>query len=556
MPGRPRPAPGRDRVAAPGLGAAAADDARVHRVQAPRLRLRRRGARRAVPWPRHPHRLRGPVSGVRPRVLRVLRPLPAPEHRGARAPVPGARDVAGPGGGEVPVHHRVRAGIPRDGREARAGGGERDVTHRSVEVPVIARVEGEGALHLRLEDGEIADLRLEIYEPPRFFESFLRGRHFSEVPDIVPRICGICPVAYQMSAVHGLEQLFEVQVPAGTRELRRLLYFGEWIESHVLHVFLLAAPDFLGYHDAIEMAAHEPELVKKALGIKRVGNDLMAAIGGREIHPVSPRVGGFSKAPRRLDLDPFLSRLEDALAELPGIADFAAGLERPSLPRPAEMVALVHPDEYAINEGGLASTDGRAFDATTFEAETREEHVAHSNALHSVMADSGEPYFVGPLARVNLNEERLTPVARECAARLGLHAPEPDPFLSMAARVVETALAIEESIRLIRGYEPPEPPCAEVSPRPGRAMWVTEAPRGILYHRYDVAGDGTIVEAKIVPPTAQNLRHMEADLRTFVPGVLDRSDEELQRLCEMVVRNYDPCISCATHFLRLEIERT
>ena len=430
------------------------------------------------------------------------------------------------------------------------------MTHRTVEVPVIARVEGEGALHLKVKDEEIQDLRLEIYEPPRFFEAFLVGRHFSEVPDIVPRICGICPVAYQMSAVHGLERLFGVEVPAGTHELRRLLYCGEWIESHVLHVFLLAAPDFLGLHDAIELAKTQPDLVKTALGIKRIGNDLMEVIGGREIHPVSPRVGGFSKAPRKRDLEPFLPRLEWALGQMPGIADLVATLPKPELPRPAEMVALVHPDEYAINEGDLASTSGRRFDVAKFEEVSREIHVEHSNALHSVMIDNGASYFVGPLARVNLNAAQLTPVARECAERAGLHVPESDPFYSMAARVAEVALAIEGSIQLISDYVPPEPPMAEVRPRAGRATWATEAPRGTLYHRYDVEEDGTIAAAKIVPPTAQNLRHMEEDLRAFVPGVLDRSDEELTRLCEMVVRNYDPCISCATHFLRLDIERT
>jgi coenzyme F420-reducing hydrogenase alpha subunit len=429
------------------------------------------------------------------------------------------------------------------------------MTHRSVEVPVIARVEGEGALHLKVQDDEILDLRLEIYEPPRFFEAFLAGRHFSEVPDIVPRICGICPVAYQMSAIHGLERLFGVEVTTGTRELRRLLYCGEWIESHVLHIFLLAAPDFLGFDNAIDMAKSQPELVRKALEIKRIGNDLMAAIGGREIHPVSPRVGGFSKAPRRRDLEAFLPRLGWALSEMPGIADVVASLPKPELPRPAEMVALVHPDEYAINEGTLLSTTGRAFDAAAFEEVSREVHVEHSNALHSLMVDTERPYFVGPLARVNVNADRLTPVARECAERAGLSVPEADPFFSMAARVAETALAIEESIRLITDYTPPEPPMAEVTPRAGRATWVTEAPRGILYHRYDVEDDGTIREAKIVPPTSQNLRHMEEDLRAFVPGVLDRPDEELARLCEMVVRNYDPCISCATHFLRLDVER-
>jgi coenzyme F420-reducing hydrogenase alpha subunit len=429
------------------------------------------------------------------------------------------------------------------------------MTHRSVEVPVIARVEGEGALHIAVEGDEITDLRLEIYEPPRFFEAFLAGRHFSEVPDIVPRICGICPVAYQMSAVHGLERLFGVTPSEGTRELRRLLYCGEWIESHVLHVFLLAAPDFLGLPNAIELAKTQPDLVKMALQIKRIGNDLMAVIGGREIHPISPRVGGFSKAPRRKDLEGFLPRLSWALEQMPGIADFVASLPAPAFPRPVEMVSMVSEDEYPMNEGSMASTDGRSWTFDEYETVTNEVHVEHSNALHSVMSDTQTPYFLGPLARANLNAERLTPVARECAERAGLRVPEVDPFFSMAARVAEVALSIEESIRIIEGYVPPDPPMARVEPRAGRAMWATEAPRGTLYHRYDVAQDGTILEAKIVPPTSQNLRHMEEDLRLFLPDVLDRPDEELARLCEMVVRNYDPCISCATHFLRLDIER-
>lgn len=429
------------------------------------------------------------------------------------------------------------------------------MTHRSVEVPVIARVEGEGALHIRVEGDEITDLRLEIYEPPRFFEAFLAGRHFSEVPDIVPRICGICPVAYQMSAIHGIERLFGVEVPAGTRELRRLLYCAEWIESHMLHVHLLAAPDLLGLDSAIDMARSEKGPLERGLALKRLGNDLLAAIGGREIHPVSPRVGGFSRAPRRRDLQAFVPRLEDALERILEVAEWVAGLPVPAFDRAAELVAMVHHEEYPMNEGDLLTTVGRAFDALTFEQVIEEVHVEHSNALHARFVEGGTPYFVGPLARIDLNAERLTPVARECAGRLGLGLPTFDPFASMAARVAETALALEESARLIRDYEPPDPPMVEPTPRAGRATWVTEAPRGILYHRYDVAEDGTIREAKIVPPTSQNLRHMEEDLRAFVPGVLDRDDEELTRLCEMVVRNYDPCISCATHFLTLDIER-
>jgi coenzyme F420-reducing hydrogenase alpha subunit len=375
------------------------------------------------------------------------------------------------------------------------------------------------------------------------------------VPDIVPRICGICPVAYQMSAIHGLEQLFGVQVPEGTRELRRLLYCGEWIESHILHIFLLAAPDFLGYRSAIEMAKDHPDLVKMALDIKRIGNDIMEKVGGREIHPVSPRVGGFSRAARKRELEPLLPRLEWALEQMPGVADLVASLPTPKLPREVELVSMVHPTEYPINEGSMASTTGRRWVFSEYEAVTQEVHVEHSNALHSVMTDTQTAYSTGPLARVNLNADLLTPVARECMARAGLTVPEGDPFFSMAARVAEAALAIEEAIRIIRGYVPPEPSMAEVVPKAGRGMWATEAPRGTLYHRYDVAEDGTILEAKIVPPTSQNLRHMEEDLRRFVPGVLDEPDEQLTRLCEMVVRNYDPCISCATHFLSLDIQR-
>jgi sulfhydrogenase subunit alpha len=431
------------------------------------------------------------------------------------------------------------------------------MTHRSVEVPVVARVEGEGALHVRIEGDAITRLELEIYEPPRFFESFLRGRHFSEVPDIVPRICGICPVAYQMSAIHGLERLFGVEVPEGTPELRRLFYCSEWIESHMLHVHLLAAPDFLGFDSAIEMAQRgfKPQ-VERGLRLKRVGNDLMAAIGGREIHPVSPVVGGFSRVPTRRQLRAFEGRLEDGLAEVLEVADFVAPLAMPSYPREVEMVSMVNQIDYPINEGHMASSSGRSWTPERYEEVIEEVQVAHSNALHSVFSDSGAPYFLGPLARINLNHAVLPPAAREAAERAGIDSfPEVDPFRSMAARVAETALAFEEALRLIRGYEPPDPAHVPVRPRAGRATWTTEAPRGTLYHRYDVDADGTIREAKIIPPTSQNLHHIEHDLRGFLPGVLDRSDEELTRYAEMMVRNYDPCISCATHFLRLDVER-
>jgi sulfhydrogenase subunit alpha len=425
---------------------------------------------------------------------------------------------------------------------------------RFVEIPSIARVEGEGALHIRTTGSTIEDLRLEIYEPPRFFEAFLAGRHFSEVPDIVPRICGICPVAYEMSAIHGLERLFGVAVPDGVRGLRRLLYLAEWIESHMLHVHLLAAPDFLSYESAIEMAADERPALERGLRLKRLGNDLMAAIGGREIHPVSPRVGGFSGVPTRRDLDAFLPRLDRAAEEILEVAEWVRGFPRPMFDRPAELVALVDPDEYPVNEGMVETTHGRTFDALTFEQNVREIQVPHSNALHAELIGAGS-YVVGPLARMNLNAGRLGPLAGRAMDLVRLPLPTADPFHSIAARVVEMAMAVEESAELIRRYRRPDPPMVEPTPRAGRATWITEAPRGMLYHRYDVDADGMILEAKIVPPTSQNLRHMEEDLRLFVPTVLDRPDDELALLCEMVVRNYDPCISCATHFLTLDVDR-
>lgn len=430
------------------------------------------------------------------------------------------------------------------------------MTHktRAVDVESIARVEGEGALHIRVEDGEIADLRLEIYEPPRFFEAFLRGRSFDEVPDIVPRICGICPVAYQMSAIYGLEELFEVEVDDQIHDLRRMLYLGEWIESHMLHVHLLAAPDFLGFESAIEMAKVDAGPVERGLEIKRLGNDVMAAIGGREIHPVSPRVGGFSKTPAPGLLRGFLPRIRRASERILEVADWVAAFPLAGLDVPVELVALVHGDEYPVNRGEVRSAAGRAFPMSAFEAEIEEFQVPHSNALHSRFRGGG-PYVVGPLARVSLNSDNLLPPALQAAERTGLGFPETDMFFSAAARVVETAHALAELEILIERYVQPEVAQVPVEPRAGRAHWITEAPRGMLYHSYEVTSDGTIAEAKIVPPTSQNLSHMESDLRAFVPSALHHNDLELVRLCEEIVRNYDPCISCATHFLTLDIDR-
>ncbi len=424
----------------------------------------------------------------------------------------------------------------------------------SIDVETLARVEGEGALHLRVKGSKVSDVKLRIYEPPRFFEAFLRGRSWTEAPDITARICGICPVAYQMSSVHAMEDAAGVKVTGQLRELRRLLYCGEWIESHTLHVFMLHAPDFLGYDDVIKMAGDHPELVQRALAVKKIGNDIVNVVGGREIHPINVRIGGFYRVPTRMELEPLLERLKLARDESVGFVKFVSTLPMQELEFDYEFVALRHPSEYPFNEGNVASNKGIDIPVRDYERVFQEQHVAHSNALHSVIRDRGN-YHTGPLARYNLNFDRLSPIAQQAAIEAGLGPVCRNPFQSILVRAVELLYACDEAIRIIEQYERPDRPFVEVQPKVGIGAGCTEAPRGILYHRYRIDEQGKIMEAKIVPPTAQNLPTIEDDVRRFVESHLDLGQNEMTLRCEQTIRNYDPCISCATHFLELHIER-
>lgn len=426
---------------------------------------------------------------------------------------------------------------------------------RTIRVRDLARVEGEGGLLLRIKNGEVNDVQLRIFEPPRFFEAFLRGRSRMEAPDITARICGICPVAYQMSSCHAIEAASGVRVSPGIRALRRLLYCGEWIESHVLHIYLLHAPDFLGYPDAIAMARDHGKDVKDALRMKKIGNTLMTVIGGREIHPVNVRVGGFYRAPTRGELRALVPELEWGRETARNAVAWSAKLPFPDFTRDYEFVALRHPDEYPIIEGRLVSSKGLDIEIRDYEKHFVEEHVEHSHALHSRIGDRGQ-YFCGPLARFNLNFDRLTPAAQAAAREAGLPVPCLNPFQGIAVRAVETLYAFEEALRLIEEYDPPEPSFVEVPAREATGWGVTEAPRGILYHRYRLDEIGLIQEAKIVPPTSQNLKTIEGDLVRLGTRLAAMTLPKATALAEQAVRNYDPCISCATHFLRLTIERT
>jgi coenzyme F420-reducing hydrogenase alpha subunit len=425
---------------------------------------------------------------------------------------------------------------------------------RTFEVPVLARVEGEGALHLTVRDGLVTDARLRIYEPPRFFEGLLVGRSYLEPVDLTARICGICPVAYQMSAAHAIERACGVEVDPAVRELRRLLYAAEWIESHLLHVALLHAPDFLGYDSGIAMAADLPDLVATALRLKRLGNDVLATVGGRAIHPVNVRVGGFHRSPRRAELAALWPELEWAVGALEGVARWTATFTFPDLDEEHPYVALWHPDEYPMNEGRVRSTEGLDIDVANWEEHLTEVQVEHSNALHGHLVD-GHPYAVGPLARWNLNFATLTPRVRALAGELGVQPPVRNPFRSIVVRALEALYAVEEAMRVVESYREPERPFVDVPPRAATGHAATEAPRGTLYHRYQLSADGTVLAARIVPPTAQVQPVIEDDLRVFAASHLSLPDAELQWRCEQVIRNYDPCISCATHFLRLTVDR-
>ena len=432
------------------------------------------------------------------------------------------------------------------------------MTHRNertLTVAGLARVEGEGAMHVRVVEDRVVDVRLEIYEPPRFFEALLRGRGYTEAPDITARVCGICPVAYQLSACHAIEDACGVTVDGTLADLRRLLYCGEWIESHALHIYLLHAPDFLGYDGAVELARDHRSIVERGLAIKKAGNELLTVLGGRAIHPVNVRVGGFYRAPSQAELTALVPALRRALDDALSTVEWVAGFEYPDFHHDHELLALVEPDRYAIESGTPATDRGLSFAVRDFEAHIVEEQVPHSTALHASLAGRGR-YLTGPLARYALSQHLLSPLARQAAGAAGLDVDCRNPFRSIVVRAVELVYAVEEALRLIDGYRPPQVAAVAVPPRAGVGYGATEAPRGTLFHRYALAADGTITSARIVPPTAQNQASIEHDLRALVGQRLHLDDHRLTHECEQAIRNYDPCISCATHFLTLSVERS
>jgi sulfhydrogenase subunit alpha len=424
----------------------------------------------------------------------------------------------------------------------------------TVDIAGLTRVEGEGSLRLQVRNGVVEVAHLEIFEAPRYFEQLVVGRTPDEVIDIVARICGICPVAYQMTAVHAFEHGLGIEIDPAVRALRRLLYCGEWIESHALHVYLLHLPDFLGYASALEMAHDHRAAVESGLTLKKAGNRIVELIGGRAIHPVSVRVGGFSRSFRRAEIVALKETVTTALEIALRTVDLVAGLDTPEFKREGRLVALRHPGEYPMNEGRIVSTDGLDLAPTDWRTEFSEEQVSWSHALQARGRD-GRAYLLGPMARITLAGDRLHPIAAGALRRTGLAGEiAVNPYRSIVARAVELVDATAEALDIVETYERPDAPAAAWQPGPASAAWATEAPRGLIFHAYELDDRGLVAHAQIVPPTSQNQAAIEADLAAFAPRVLELPHDKATLRIEQLIRSYDPCISCATHFLDLTVE--
>lgn len=427
------------------------------------------------------------------------------------------------------------------------------MTQKEIKVNYVARVEGEASLDVKVKDGKVEELYLDVYEPPRFFQGFLVGRKYDEVADTVSRICGICPVSHQLTALQALEDAMGVTVSQQTRDLRKLLALAQWIQSHTLHVYMLAAPDFLGYESVLAMTGDHLPVVQRALRLKKLGNDLTDLIGGRAVHPITCVVGGFTKVPSREKLLALRERLAQAKEEMLATVDLVAGLPLPDFTRECEHVALSHPDQYAVNEGRLVSTRGLDITVGEYRRYIKEKQVPWSHALHSYILGR-DSFMVGPLARVNLNFNKLSPDARRAAERTGIRFPNFNPFVSALARAIELVHCVDECVAIIDGLDPHDEEI-RLEIRPGEGAAITEAPRGALYHSYKVNAQGIVEKADIVSPTAHNVNNIEKDLWEFVPRVADLPEEEATLKCEMAIRNYDPCFSCSAHFLRMKIRQ-
>ena len=434
-----------------------------------------------------------------------------------------------------------------------------DTLNLTIEVPYVTRVEGHGNIVIDMKNGTLVTSHLQVVEPPRYFEAMLKGYPYTDVALITSRICGICSVGHQMTSLKATEKALGIPVSEQTVLLRKLLIYGATMQSHVLHIYFLAAPDLLGVPSVVPLAATHPDVVKMALRMKKLANDICDKLGGRTIHPNRLVPGGFTKLPSLADLTWIRTMLEqqmvpDAKASLALLKSLLSKF--PTFERETEYIGLSHEREYAFYDGDVASTDTGHSPVDDYLSVTNEYIVPHSTSKHC--RHSRTSYFVGALGRFNNNYPLLNPLAKAVAAELGLAPVVKNPFLNTAVQLVETVHVVEESLKLlddllVRGIKTEKPVVPERL-REGRAAEATEVPRGILFHDYTYDNRGQVVKANCIIPTTQNTQSIDDDMAELVPWMLEKgmTKEQMTLTLEMLVRAYDPCISCSVHFLDVE----
>ena len=422
-----------------------------------------------------------------------------------------------------------------------------------IDVHHVTRVEGHGNIVVGIANGKLEECRFDVVETPRFFEAMLRGRPYQEASHITSRICGICATGHATTSLRACEKALGILPSDQTVLLRKLSFHGEILDSHVLHVYMLVAPDFLGVGSVIPLASSHPEVVLRALRMKKLAGDLCAAVSGRHTHPIAMTVGGFTHFPKPGELESLCKRLEDCRADVDATIELCASLPWPQFERDTEYVSLTRPDEYAFIDGEIVTSDGTRLPIEDYRQVTNEYLVQHSSAKFT--RHQRESLMVGALARFNNNHAQLHPRAIAAAAALGLTPKVTNTFLNTAAQAVEIVHCVEDAIQVIdqlleRGITPEEPvPPTKMG---GEGVGACEVPRGILIHHYWIGEDGKLTGANCIIPTNQNIANLEGDMRTLVPQILHKPAEKIRLDLEMLVRAYDPCISCSVHVAKLE----
>ncbi len=423
----------------------------------------------------------------------------------------------------------------------------------NVNVHHLTRVEGHGNIVVDVKNGELVKCQLEIVEAPRFFEAMLRGRPYYEASHITSRICGICATGHATASLRATENALGVEISEQTKLLRKLLFHGEMLDSHVLHIYMLVAPDFLGVGSVLPLAGTHPDVVKRALRLKKMAGDLCTMISGRHTHPIAMAVGGFTHLPTIKELLALKDRLIAAREDIDETIALLKTLPWPQFERETEYISLKKDEEYAFIDGVIATSDGFTYNLPDYRKVTNEHLLPHSTAKHC--KHNRESYMVGALARFNNNYEQLHPQAKAAAAEFGMTPLVTNTFLNSAAQAVEIVHCVEDSIELIDKLvdrDIKEEALYKFEGQGGEGVGSCDVPRGTLFHNYVINNDGKIEEANCIIPTGQNYANMEADMRTLVPQILDRPQAEITHTMEMLIRAYDPCISCSTHFLNVE----